>query len=56
MERLGLGPDVLFKDNPRLIFARLSGFGQKGPGSQAAGHDVNYLAISGVLGVSREPC
>lgn len=56
MERLGLGPEVLLEDNPRLIFARLSGFGQKGPGSQAAGHDVNYLAISGVLGVKWQLC
>lgn len=51
MEKLGLGPNVLLKLNPRLIYARLSGFGQKGPGSKAAGHDINYLAISGALGV-----
>ncbi|KAI7891051.1 CoA-transferase family III domain-containing protein [Mucor mucedo] len=49
MEKLGLGPDVLLKVNPRLIYARLSGFGQQGPGSKAAGHDINYLAISGAL-------
>ncbi|KAI8638860.1 alpha-methylacyl-CoA racemase [Parasitella parasitica] len=49
MEKLGLGPDVLLKQNPRLIYARLSGFGQLGPRSQNAGHDINYLAISGVL-------
>lgn len=54
MEKLGLGPDVLLRENPRLIFARLSGFGQSGPGSAAAGHDVNYLAIAGVLEVI--PC
>ncbi|GAN05334.1 alpha-methylacyl-CoA racemase isoform X1 [Mucor ambiguus] len=49
MEKLGLGPDVLLKKNPRLIYARLSGFGQHGPHSQIAGHDINYLAISGAL-------
>lgn len=52
MEKLGLGPDVLLKQNPRLIYARLSGFGQRGPLSQTAGHDINYLAISGALSVS----
>jgi alpha-methylacyl-CoA racemase len=52
MEKLGLGPDVLLKLNPRLIFARLSGFGQSGPGSEAAGHDINYIAISGALNVN----
>ncbi|KAI9011004.1 CoA-transferase family III domain-containing protein [Phycomyces nitens] len=49
MERLGLGPDVLFKENKRLIYARLSGFGQTGPTAGKAGHDLNYLAISGAL-------
>ncbi|CAO3608166.1 unnamed protein product [Cunninghamella blakesleeana] len=49
MEKLGLGPKVLHEVNPRLIFARLSGFGQSGTNSMAAGHDINYLAISGVL-------
>lgn len=49
MEKLGLGPDVLLKKNPGLIYARLSGFGQDG--SRSAGHDINYLAISGALGV-----
>ncbi|KAI8987615.1 CoA-transferase family III domain-containing protein [Mycotypha africana] len=47
MEKLGLGPDTLLKNNPRLIYARLSGYGQSG--STAAGHDINYLAISGAL-------
>lgn len=51
MEKLGLGPEAVFKVNPRIIYARLSGFGQSGPGSQAAGHDINYLAISGALSV-----
>lgn len=52
MERLGLGPDVLLKLNPRLIYARLTGFGQTdGPLKLRAGHDINYLATSGVLSV-----
>ena len=47
MEKLGLGPSELMKENPKLIYARLTGFGQEGPLSQRAGHDINYLAISG---------
>ncbi|XP_041360307.1 alpha-methylacyl-CoA racemase-like [Gigantopelta aegis] len=49
MEKLGLGPDVMLTDNPRLVYARLTGFGQSGPLARKAGHDINYLAISGVL-------
>lgn len=49
MEKLQLGPETLLKDNPKLIYARLSGFGQSGSFSKAAGHDINYLALSGVL-------
>lgn len=49
MERLGLGPKPMMDLNKRLVYARLSGFGQDGPYSQKAGHDLNYLAISGVL-------
>lgn len=49
MERLGLGPETLMKDNPALIYARLSGFGQTGPLQNRAGHDINYMAMSGVL-------
>lgn len=49
MERLGLGPDILLKENPKLIYARLTGFGQNGIYSQRAGHDINYVAISGIL-------
>uniref|UniRef100_A0A182J6M1 Uncharacterized protein n=1 Tax=Anopheles atroparvus TaxID=41427 RepID=A0A182J6M1_ANOAO len=49
MEKLGLGPSVLLQDNPRLIYARLTGFGQTGTHAPRAGHDINYVAISGVL-------
>lgn len=49
MEKLGLGPQELLKENPRLIYARLTGYGQSGPYALAAGHDINYLAISGLL-------
>ncbi|XP_044513723.1 alpha-methylacyl-CoA racemase [Gracilinanus agilis] len=49
MEEFGLGPEILQKDNPRLIYARLTGFGQSGRLSETAGHDINYLALSGVL-------
>jgi len=49
MERLGLGPDVALKRNPRLIYGRMTGWGQDGPLAQAAGHDINYIAITGAL-------
>jgi alpha-methylacyl-CoA racemase len=49
MERLGLGPDVLLADNPKLVYGRMTGWGQDGPYAQAAGHDLNYIALSGVL-------
>lgn len=49
MERLGLGPEELTKRNDRLIYARMSGWGQTGSLAQAAGHDINYLAMSGAL-------
>jgi alpha-methylacyl-CoA racemase len=48
-ERLGLGPDVALKRNPRLVYARVTGWGQDGPWARSAGHDVNYLALSGAL-------
>jgi alpha-methylacyl-CoA racemase len=54
MERLALGPEALMAANPSLIYARLTGWGQAGPYAQHAGHDINYLAISGALGVSGE--
>ncbi|KAL5286482.1 AMACR family protein [Megaselia abdita] len=49
MERLNLGPDKLLKENPKLIYARLTGFGQSGTLAKRAGHDINYLAVSGIL-------
>jgi len=48
-ERLGFGPDVCLRRNPRLIFARMTGWGQDGPLAQSAGHDIDYIAISGAL-------
>lgn len=48
-ERLGIGPDVLLADNPSLVYGRMTGWGQFGPLAQAAGHDINYIAVSGVL-------
>lgn len=49
MERLGVGPDVACARNPRLIYARLTGWGQEGPYAKMAGHDINYIALSGAL-------
>ena len=49
MERLGLGPDVCLARNPRLVYGRMTGWGQDGPLAQAAGHDINYISLSGVL-------
>ncbi|SAL28540.1 L-carnitine dehydratase/bile acid-inducible protein F [Caballeronia cordobensis] len=49
MERLGLGPDVCLARNPRLVYGRVTGWGQDGPLSQVAGHDLNYIAITGAL-------
>ncbi len=48
-ERLGLGPDDCLKRNPRLIYGRMTGWGQEGPLAHAAGHDINYIALSGAL-------
>lgn len=48
-ERLGLGPDDCFARNARLVYGRMTGWGQEGPLSQAAGHDLNYIAVTGVL-------
>ena len=49
MERLGIGPDVCLTRNPRLIYGRMTGWGQTGPLAQAAGHDINYISLTGVL-------
>lgn len=49
MEGLGLGPDVLAAINPRLVYGRMTGWGQSGPMAQTAGHDINFIALSGVL-------
>ncbi len=48
-ERLGLGPDVLLGDNPKLVYGRMTGWGQTGPYAAAAGHDINYIALAGAL-------
>lgn len=49
MERMGLGPDICLARNPRLVYARTTGWGQDGPLADAAGHDLNYIALSGAL-------
>ena len=49
MERLGLGPDVLLADNPKLVYGRMTGWGQTGPYAPYAGHDINYIALAGAL-------
>jgi alpha-methylacyl-CoA racemase len=49
MERLGLGPDVALKRNPKLVYGRMTGWGQTGPYAMGAGHDMNYIAITGAL-------
>jgi alpha-methylacyl-CoA racemase len=49
MERLGLGPDICLGRNPKLAYGRVTGWGQEGPLSQAAGHDLNYIALTGAL-------
>jgi alpha-methylacyl-CoA racemase len=54
MERLGLGPDACFAANPALVYGRMTGWGQSGPLSQAAGHDLNYIAITGALWATGE--
>jgi len=55
MERLGLGPEALLGLNPRLVYARMTGWGQDGPLAQAAGHDINYIAITGALAAVGKP-
>src|SRR5829696_3478599 len=56
IERIGLGPDVCHARNPRLVLGRMTGWGQDGPWSQAAGHDMNYIAVTGALhGLGQDP-
>lgn len=55
MERLGLGPDVCLARNPALVFGRMTGWGQTGPLSDRAGHDINYIAITGALHAIGKP-
>lgn len=55
MERLGLGPEPMCAANPRLIYGRMTGWGQTGPLAQAAGHDINYIALTGVLAAMGPP-
>lgn len=54
MERLGLGPDAVSSVNPRLVYGRMTGWGQDGPLAQAAGHDINYIALAGALAANGE--
>lgn len=49
MEKLGLGPDICLQRNPRLVYGRMTGWGQDGPLSKTAGHDINYIAVTGAL-------
>lgn len=49
MERLGVGPDACLEANPRLVFGRMTGWGQEGPYAHAAGHDINYISLAGAL-------
>jgi alpha-methylacyl-CoA racemase len=58
MERLGLGPDALLAANPRLVYGRMTGWGQDGPLARTAGHDINYISLTGALaamGVPEQP-
>jgi alpha-methylacyl-CoA racemase len=58
MERLGLGPDVALQRNPKLVYGRMTGWGQTGPLADSAGHDINYIALAGALaaiGTREEP-
>lgn len=55
MERLGLGPDDVFKRNPNIVYARMTGFGQQGKYANMAGHDNNYVATSGLLSALGHP-
>ena len=56
MERLGLGPDELLADNPKLVYGRMTGWGQTGPYAPYAGHDINDLALAGALAQAAQVC
>jgi alpha-methylacyl-CoA racemase len=55
MERLGLGPELCLKRNPKLVYGRMTGWGQDGPIAHTAGHDINYIALSGALHTIGQP-
>jgi alpha-methylacyl-CoA racemase len=55
MERLGLGPEAMLERNPRLVYGRMTGWGQTGPLAKAAGHDINYIALTGALAAIGRP-
>jgi alpha-methylacyl-CoA racemase len=55
MERLGFGPEAVAQRNPRLVFGRVTGWGQTGPLAQAAGHDINYVSLTGAMAISARP-
>src|SRR5215212_651965 len=55
MERLGVGYERLREENPRLVYCAISGYGQDGPYTARSGHDMNYLGLNGLLGLSGEP-
>jgi alpha-methylacyl-CoA racemase len=55
MERLGVGPERLSDENPRLVYCSISGYGQDGPYTARSGHDMNYLGLNGLLGLTGEP-
>jgi alpha-methylacyl-CoA racemase len=55
MERLGLGPDAVSARNPKLIYGRVTGWGQQGPLAHAAGHDINYVSLTGAMSIAARP-
>lgn len=55
MERLGLGPDICMQRNPRLVYGRITGWGQDGPLAHTAGHDINYISLAGALHIIGSP-
>jgi alpha-methylacyl-CoA racemase len=55
MDRLGVGPERLRQENPRLVYCAISGYGQDGPNTARSGHDMNYLGLNGLLGLTGQP-